>query len=110
MTLDTLKEIKELIEGSPRISPTRREDLLVLLEELKVEIMMMEVHQRERLKSVVNSTENMARGHLEQSTSHEILAELQEDVALAIHEFEADHPKVVGILQALCTQLSNLGI
>ena len=104
MTLNTIDTIRELIEGAPRLSEDRREALLTLLESLKKEVSTMESKHIDRLKRVVNSTENMTRGHLDSTASKEILEELQEDVFLAIREFEVGHPKLVTTLQALCTQ------
>ena len=87
-----------------------KESVLSLIEELKEELIAVSAEDSERLSSTGSFAEAGANEVVRKDGDKGIL-----DIALSgaresVKEFEETHPKLVQVINSICTQLSNSGL
>jgi chromosome segregation ATPase len=107
---DTIGKIQQRLQQSPNLAPEKREELEELLAQLKTEIATLSESDPDRAKSIAGFTEMSAhedtRATQQQDTMESALDGLESSVA----GFEANHPKLVAVVNRIAATLSNLGI
>ncbi|MCM8539252.1 MAG: DUF4404 family protein [Lentisphaeraceae bacterium] len=98
---DKLKRIEDRISQSENMTEENKTLVLELLKELKSEINETSENVSTDLKQNISNIDSEDEGFI-QSAFNEINSTLT--------EFEESHPKLVQIVNSICTQLSNSGL
>jgi hypothetical protein len=110
MIQDTIGNIEKRIAGLPALDEGKRRELLRLLATLKTEVVDLSETEREHAESIARFAELSAH----EATRRNKRPDLQEislnGLSTSVDGFEASHPRLVEIVNSICTVLSNLGI
>ncbi len=101
MIEDKLKNIEERIRQSENMSVENKDAVLNLLSELKDEIGASTESVEEGVKQGISEMDHEDEG---------IIKSAFNEISSTISEFEESHPKLVQIVNSICTQLSNSGL
>ena len=101
MIEDKLRRIEERISKSENMSGDNKDAVLGLLAELKEEIGASTESVEEGVKQGITEMDHEDEG---------IIKSAFNDINSTISEFEESHPKLVQIVNSICTQLSNSGL
>jgi len=101
MIEDKLKSIEERIRQSENMKGENKDAVLNLLAELKDEINTSSEGVEEDVKQGISEM-----GHEDEG----IIKSAFNEINKSISEFEESHPKLVQIVNSICTQLSNSGL
>ena len=97
---EKLKSIEERINSSTSMKAENKEAVLKLLTELKDEI-----------QEVSHETSDKIAGQLHESHENDgLIKSAFHEVSDTVKEFEENHPKLVQVVNSICTQLSNAGL
>ena len=110
MTKDTIAKIEEKIQESPIIKNEQRAELLQLLEKLRAEINDLSKTHSEQAQSIAGFTELSTHEATREEPNPELLNLSVKGLSSSVAEFEETHPKLVGVVNRLCTILANMGI
>ena len=110
MIQDTLTKIEAQIEGTDSIKGGRKAELLGLLTTLKTEIGQLSRTHTEQAQTITGfaqvSTHEATRGE----RNPRLLKLSLDGLAASVDGIEESHPRLVGIVNRICTTLSNLGV
>jgi len=110
MIQDTITKIEARLQGAENLSAEKREELAALLAQLKAEVGELAKTHREDAQSIAGfaqvSTHEATRAEKNPASLEHSLAGLSASVA----GFEQSHPRLVQVVNSICTTLSNLGI
>ena len=101
MIEDKLKNIEERIRQSENMNSENKDAVLDLLAELKEEISVSNESVEEGVKQGISDMDHEDEG---------IIKSAFNEINNTISEFEESHPKLVQIVNSICTQLSNSGL
>lgn len=101
MVEDKLKRIEERISQSENMAGENKAQVLELLKELKSEMSENSENVGTELKQNISKIDSEDEGFIKSAFS---------DINETINEFEESHPKLVQIINSICTQLSNSGL
>ncbi|MCM8525365.1 MAG: DUF4404 family protein [Lentisphaeraceae bacterium] len=101
MIEDKLKKIEERISQSENMSDENKTSVLQLLQELKSEINESSQNVEKDLKQNISDIDDEDEG---------IIKSAFNEINNTLSEFEESHPKLVQIVNSICTQLSNSGL
>ncbi|MCM8529951.1 MAG: DUF4404 family protein [Lentisphaeraceae bacterium] len=110
MIEEKLAKIEDKIRQAPAMESENKELVLKLIDELKLEVEGLESVDSEKLASAGSFAEVGANEVTREDGSKGIL-----DIALkgfneSVKDFEESHPKLVQIVNSICTQLANSGL
>jgi hypothetical protein len=105
MIHDKLKAIEEKISDSSSMKPENKEAVLELLSELKNEIGEVSDENADQLANL-NSLKEIDKPSEDDGLLKSVFNEVEETV----QAFEESHPKLVQVVNSICTQLSNSGL
>lgn len=110
MIQDTIQKIETRLQDAANLSPDAREELTTLLAELKAEVDGITESHADQAQSIAGfaalSTHEAVRDDTNEKALNHSIGGLQSSV----EEFEQSHPGLVGVVNRICTALSNLGI
>lgn len=110
MISDTIQKLEERLRGAEAITPAQRDELMKLLATLQAEVSSLARTHEEEARSIEGftlvSTHEATRGGKNAALMHHSLKGL----AQSVEGFEQSHPKLVQVVNSICTTLSNLGI
>ena len=110
MIQDTIRKIEARLQSADNLSAETREELTTLLAELKDEVSGISDTHADHAQSIAGfadlSTHEAVREATNEKALHHSLGGLQSSV----EELEQSHPKLVDVVNRICTALSNLGI
>ncbi len=107
MIEDKLKTIEETIANSPSMQNENKEAVLNLLSELKDEIKEVSEEKSKELAGL----EGLNKLHNSDSKENDgLLRNAINEVNDTVKTFEENHPKLVQLVNSICTQLSNAGL
>ena len=106
----TISVIEERLRGLGTLDATRKEELLGLLEKLKVETGALERTHGQQAKTIADSLSASTRAATSGEKSAESLASSVAGLRSSVEGFEQSHPKLVQVVNNLSNMLSNLGI
>lgn len=101
MIEDKLEKIEERIRQSENMNDENKDSLLALLSELKEEINTSSSKVETDLKKDISGIDDEEEGIIQSAFN---------DINEKITDFEESHPKLVQIVNSICTQLSNSGL
>ncbi|HAC34803.1 MAG TPA: hypothetical protein DCF45_09825 [Gammaproteobacteria bacterium] len=112
MIKEKLEQIEHLIKATEALAEELRDEALAKLEELKTEL---EEDQQvefdpESLASLLGFTQLSAHEALRPQQDPELLKFALQGVERNLGQLEANHPRLVNLVNNLCMTLSNMGI
>jgi hypothetical protein len=110
MIEDTIGKIEDRIRGADAIKEERRHELLDLLGTLKAEVAGLSKTHEEQARSIAGFTELSAHEATRTEQNPELLKLSLEGMGSSVRGFEQSHPRLVQIVNAISSTLSNLGI
>ncbi len=110
MIEDTIEKIQARIEGADAIKVERRGELLQLLATLKSEVAALSKTHQEQAQSIAGFTGLSAHEATRAQRNPHLLNLSLEGLNSSVEGFEGSHPRLVQIVNAISSTLSNLGI
>jgi Mg2+ and Co2+ transporter CorA len=110
MIEDTIGKIESRIQNAETIKDDRRRELLELLGTLKTEVAQLSKTHGEEAQSIAGFTEVSAHEATRAEQNPELLKLSLEGLTSSAQGFEHSHPRLVQIVNAISSTLSNLGI
>ena len=110
MIEDTVGKIEAKIHGTDSIQDEKKRELLLLLGTLKSEIGKLSETHGEQAQSIAGFTEISAHEATRTSQNPELLDLSLKGLSSSVEGFEKSHPRLVQIVNAISTTLSNIGI
>lgn len=110
MIADTLQKIRERIQGSTRMDPDNKAQLMDLIEQLNMEIQKVEGSDKEQAESVANFT-NLSTHEVSKEQYDEDLVNLSIDgLGKSVRKFEVTHPELTEVVNKIAYLLQSMGI
>ena len=110
MIEDTIGKIEARIQAAESVKEERRQELLQLLGTLKSEVAALSKTHGEQAQSIAGFTEVSTHEAIRTERNPELLELSLEGLGSSAREFEESHPRLVQIVNAISSTLSNLGI
>lgn len=110
MSEETLEQIKKRIAEDTTIPEDKRNELLELLAKLQKEMESLRVTHREDAGSIAIFAASSAHEATRKIKDKKLLAISVEGLKSSVQKFETTHPRLVQVVNSICTTLSNLGI
>jgi chromosome segregation ATPase len=110
MIEDTLQKIEARIENAESIREDRRRELLELLRTLKSEVASLSRTDEEQARSIAGFAELSAHEATRAEKNPQLLNHSLAGLSSSVKGFEESHPRLVQIVNAVSSFLSNLGI
>jgi hypothetical protein len=107
---DTIRKIEAKIQGAEAVKDERKQELLELLTTLKSEVKRLAKTDAERAESIAGFAEVSAHEATRSNQDPRLLKLSLLGMASSVEGFEQSHPKLVQIVNAITSTLSNLGI
>jgi hypothetical protein len=110
MIQDTIAKIEARLAASEQLPAEKRAELLELVSRLKEEVQTLSQTNADDARSIAQfaalSTHEATRGEIKQP----LLEMSLRGLARSVQGLESSHPKLVDVVNRICTTLSNLGI
>jgi hypothetical protein len=106
----TIQEIEERVQGTDAIKEERRQELLKLLATLKAEVATLSKTHSEQAESIAGFTVVSAHEATRTQQNPDLLKLSLKGLSSSVEGIEASHPRLVQIVNAISSTLSNLGI
>jgi len=110
MLNDTISKIEARLQSSTSIRGEQRTELLNLLSTLKGEIASLSRTHDEQAQSIAGFAEVSAHEATREEKNPELLKLSVQGLSSSVEGFENSHPRLVGLVNRICTTLSNMGI
>jgi Domain of unknown function (DUF4404) len=110
MINETIAKIEERLKNANSLSAEQRAELLRLLTTLKAEVGNLSTEEAERAQSIAGFTAVSAHEAMREQKNPELVDLSLKGLAQSVQGFEDSHPKLVQVVNSICTTLSNLGI
>ncbi len=107
---DTISKIEARLKESGSLSEDARHELSGLLGTLKTEITELSKTHAEQAQSIAGFAQTSTHEAIREEKNPELLKLSLEGLATSVDGFEKSHPKLVQLVNRICTTLSNLGI
>ena len=110
MIQDTIAKIEERLRQSGPADEAKRAELLALLASLKAEVGRLSETHAAQAQSIAGFTAVSAHEATREQRDPRLVQLSLKGLASSVEEFEASHPRLVEVVNRICTTLSNLGI
>ena len=110
MIQDTIGKIEKRVETLPALDEDKRRDLLRLLATLKTEVVELSRTEQEHAESIARFAALSAHEATREAKRADLQRISLEGLSTSVEGFESSHPRLVEIVNSICTVLSNLGI
>lgn len=110
MLHETISKIEAKLRTANSIKEEHRSELLGLLSTLKNEVGALSRTHDEQAQSIAGFAELSAHEATRAKKDPELLKVSLQGLASSVDGFEKSHPELVGIVNRICTTLSNMGI
>ena len=107
---DTIAKIEARIRKANSVPEENKAELLSLFSTLKSEVAQLAQTHEEQAQSITGFTEVSAHEATREERNPELLKHSLDGLSSSVTGFEESHPKLVQIVNRICTTLSNLGI
>ena len=107
---DTISKIEARLKEAGSLNEDARRELSGLLGTLKTEITELSKTHAEQAQSIAGFTQTSTHEAIREEKNPELLKLSLEGLATSVDGFEKSHPKLVQLVNRICTTLSNLGI
>ncbi|MCK9196119.1 MAG: hypothetical protein M0P16_03980 [Syntrophales bacterium] len=106
----TIDKIEERLRKTESLNEKNKSELLNLLLTLKVEIADLSKTHNEHAESITGFVQVSTHEATRQEKNPELLKLSIEGLGSSVRGFEASHPELVNVVNAICSMFSNLGI
>lgn len=110
MISDTIAKLEARLADAGTLNETSRRELVDLLATLKGEVNDLARTHAEHAQSIAGFAEASAHEATRQQKNPELLRLSLAGLETSVDGFEQSHPRLVEIVNRICTTLSNLGI
>ena len=110
MLQHTIDKIEQRLRNTEVINEENKSELINLVSTLKVEIADLSKTHNEQAESITGFAEVSTREATRQEKNSELLKLSIEGLGSSVQGFESSHPRLVKVVNDLCSMLSNLGI
>ena len=110
MIQNTLAEIEARLRQAESVKPETRTELLNLLRTLRSEVGALAETHSEQAESIAGFTTVSAHEAIRDEKNPELVDLSLKGLASSVTGFEESHPKLVEVVNRICTTLANLGI
>jgi hypothetical protein len=110
MIRDTIDQIEAQIQHSRSLSDDQKAELHQLLARLKTEISALPAAHQEQAKSIAGFTQVSTHEATREQRNPHLFKLSLEGLSSSVEGFETSHPRLVQIVNAISTTLSNMGI
>jgi len=110
MIQETITQLESRINRDKSLDETKKADLLRLLSTLKTEVSELSKTHSEETQSIAGFTAVSIHEAMREAKNPQLLKLSLEGLSTSVEGFESSHPRLVGIVNAICLTLSNLGI
>ena len=107
---NTIAQIEARLQSAKNLPEDRREDLLALVATLKQEVARLSQTHVEQAESIAGFTSVSAHEATRGQQNPELLELSLRGLRSSVEGFERSHPKLVQLVNAISSTLSNLGI
>ncbi len=110
MIRETLQQVQAKIENSDSLKSESKMELLNLLSALQTEIENLSKTDVDHAESIVSLAQVSAHESTRKEKNPRLHKLSLEALAASVEGFDASHPRLVQLINSICTSLSNLGI
>ncbi len=110
MVEQTITQIEERIKKAKSLDDERKKQLLDLLSTLKTEVSKLSRTDAEDAQSITGFTEVSIHEAMREEKNPQLLKLSLKGLSTSVERFENSHPKLVGIVNSICSALSSIGI
>ncbi|MBL7115199.1 MAG: DUF4404 family protein [Kiritimatiellae bacterium] len=110
MIENTIQKIERRIGGAEALSEKTRDDLSMLLAELKSEIAKLPPTHDEHAESITQFMDASTHEAMRQSTDQSLLDLAVQGLEQSVKDFEVTHPQLAEAVNRFCSMLSGIGI
>ena len=110
MLQQTIDKIEEKLRKAESLNEEKKSEVLNLLSTLKVEIAELSKTHNEQAESITGFAQISAHEATRQEKDTELLKLSIEGLGSSVRGFESSHPRLVNVVNDICSMLSNLGI
>lgn len=110
MIQNRLDEIEKRLKQNKTVKESDKDELLTLLNTLRTEIADLSRTHQEQAESIARFAELSTHEATRSEKSPELFDLSIKGLTSSIEGFEISHPRLVGIINAFCNYLTNMGI
>ena len=110
MIQDTISKIEERIRAAEAVGGENKAELLKLLAALKSEVSGLSQTHSEEAQSIAGFTAVSTHEATREEPNPELVNLSLKGLSSSVQGFEESHPRLVQVVNSICTTLSNLGI
>jgi hypothetical protein len=110
MIQDTIGKIEERLRQADAIKNENKAELLALLGTLKAEVSDLSRTDADKAQSIAGFTAVSAHETTRLDKNPQLVELSLKGLSSSVEGFEQSHPKLVQVVNSICTTLSNLGI
>ncbi len=110
MIQNHLEKIEKRLHESTTVQEKEKAELIKLVADLRSEIADLSRTHQEHAESITGFAELSSREATRSEKNPTLIGLSIEGLAASVRGFEVSHPRLVSIVNNLCTMLSNLGI
>jgi hypothetical protein len=110
MIQETISKIEARLRDAGALDDRQRRDLLALLATLKTEVTDLSRTDAEQAQSIAGFAVTSAHEATRERKRPELLGHSLRALAASVEGFEESHPRLVQIVNRICTTLANIGI
>ena len=110
MIRDTIGKIEERLRQADAIKSENKAELLALLGTLKAEVSELSRTDADKAQSIAGFTAVSAHEATREEKNPQLVELSLKGLSSSVEGFEQSHPKLVQVVNSICTTLSNLGI
>ena len=110
MAEETITQIEDRIKKAQSLNDERKKELLDLLSTLRTEVSQLSKTNAEDAQSITGFTGVSIHEAVRKEKNPQLLKLSLRALSASVERFENSHPKLVGIVNSICSTLSNIGI
>ena len=110
MIQDTIAKIEARIRQSSNLTEENRQALVELVETLREEVQGLSQTHDEQAESITRFADLSAHEATRKGKDQKLLDLSVRGLESSVEGFEQSHPKLVALVNRICTTLSNLGV
>lgn len=106
----TINNLEKRLKDSVAIDDRQRQELLALVRELRTEITSLSQTHKDEAESIAGFVGVTAHEATRHEKKEDLMELSLEGLSKSVQSFEASHPKLIRIVDAICTTLSKSGV
>ncbi len=107
---DTIRKLEDSIRTARSLRPETKSELLDLFSTLKGEVSNLSTVDKDKAQAIAGHTQRSAREATGEPPNRDNLKVALDDLSSSVEGFEKSHPRLVEIVNRICTTLSNIGV